>query len=1045
MNRPTPYLALALLALAAPILLAPAFPKPRSQGGTGSPNTWGEEMRTFFSPYYDLDTGSVVKTSLPSSTLAAAPTCNSTTANSLRNITDGIRGVWKCTGTAWVSVTGYADVRDFATGGAGTSGSPWTGWITDMSALPTNTHVKISGYASTATTLVVKNGWTLSGHGKSNSRIVYTGTGDAVQINNTINGSTAAHVVIEQLTVESTNGSPGTVAGNIVDQSGSFVAIRDVQVIGNRYGIIYDQTEVSSIDRVVFESQSKAGLWLVNGSDHAATASPYFTNRIVVRDSQFNLTGAGTYHIIDDGGAAHLFEGNNFNGAVSAARFAAVTDLTFTNNEVEGATGTMILFERTTERLGTAVSAGTVATFKDNTANPASAQSFINIASGSTLNTLILLGNNIGTSSAAAIVGGSGLGNAVAIGNYHAGATMFATQGVLHFEQGALDPTTIKGETILKRTSAGGTTVDISQGSATGYPLSVTPGADTTYAAITVTSADRATNSWRVFGDGSTLQSGPVGLGSYTIATLPSAGTAGRLARVTDGARGIWMDNGTEWIKINPNIDPKDFGVRGDGTTDDTANLLLAWGAAQTTGRELHLGPGTFRVCDDGVTAQTYGIFYTSSYVVKMRGAGKESTFLSNCGTLGAMVRLNGGYSELSDLTIDQNGSTGKALQVFSQHSKVRDVLIRDQGGASVFAWTVDGSTLSDFENVIISTSTNGLDIGPTTATNYNNYRNITIESCDGDYGLRINTGSGIKFYGIHFEDHGTCTDSNPIYIVASNDIELNGLTAEWKTGTTLTANGYIMVDNVNTLSLRDCYLDHASSASESLLYVSHASTRNISVDSCYVRSTRTGMTFATTANGFIGLHLDKITTIWTSAATGVNNTGAITDETIAGWTDSSGASSHTIDAVNFFGTNIAGNIAITSRADQSCFGCTGTISGTGAAALSRIGSTASISTLSVPGSLNIGAGASILNVLSASATLDFDLSAATTHDLTVTVTGSASGDVCSVGVPNGSITADTLFWCWVSASNTATVRAMRTAGTPNPASGTFRVMVTRF
>jgi hypothetical protein len=88
---------------------------------------------------------------------------------------------------------------------------------------------------------------------------------------------------------------------------------------------------------------------------------------------------------------------------------------------------------------------------------------------------------------------------------------------------------------------------------------------------------------------------------------------------------------------------------------------------------------------------------------------------------------------------------------------------------------------------------------------------------------------------------------------------------------------------------------------------------------------------------------------------------------------------------------------------------------------------------------------AQITRILSATATLDFDLTSVTSQDLTVTVTGAAVGDVVSLGVPHGSVTADTLFFGWVSASNTVTVRAMRIAGTPNPASGTFRVQVTKF
>lgn len=69
---------------------------------------------------------------------------------------------------------------------------------------------------------------------------------------------------------------------------------------------------------------------------------------------------------------------------------------------------------------------------------------------------------------------------------------------------------------------------------------------------------------------------------------------------------------------------------------------------------------------------------------------------------------------------------------------------------------------------------------------------------------------------------------------------------------------------------------------------------------------------------------------------------------------------------------------------------------------------------------------------------LDFDLTASVSQDKTVTAPGAVLGVPVMLGVPNGSVTADTLFWAWVSATDTITVRAMRIAGTPNPATGAF-------
>lgn len=79
---------------------------------------------------------------------------------------------------------------------------------------------------------------------------------------------------------------------------------------------------------------------------------------------------------------------------------------------------------------------------------------------------------------------------------------------------------------------------------------------------------------------------------------------------------------------------------------------------------------------------------------------------------------------------------------------------------------------------------------------------------------------------------------------------------------------------------------------------------------------------------------------------------------------------------------------------------------------------------------------------LTGSATLDFPSTAAgAVSDLTITVTGAATGDCVAIGVPNGSLTATATFWGWVSAANTVTIRYSPKA-IENPPSGTFKVTV---
>jgi hypothetical protein len=83
---------------------------------------------------------------------------------------------------------------------------------------------------------------------------------------------------------------------------------------------------------------------------------------------------------------------------------------------------------------------------------------------------------------------------------------------------------------------------------------------------------------------------------------------------------------------------------------------------------------------------------------------------------------------------------------------------------------------------------------------------------------------------------------------------------------------------------------------------------------------------------------------------------------------------------------------------------------------------------------------------LTGSATLDFpSTTTLLSADLTIAVTGAADGDVVSLGVPNAAVNANTSYSAWVSSANTVTVRFNNySVGTVNPASGSFKVFVTK-
>jgi hypothetical protein len=94
---------------------------------------------------------------------------------------------------------------------------------------------------------------------------------------------------------------------------------------------------------------------------------------------------------------------------------------------------------------------------------------------------------------------------------------------------------------------------------------------------------------------------------------------------------------------------------------------------------------------------------------------------------------------------------------------------------------------------------------------------------------------------------------------------------------------------------------------------------------------------------------------------------------------------------------------------------------------------------------VTIGAsGTAISSIIDATATLDFDLTAVVVEDKTITVTGAALNDDVVIGVPHGSITTTSVYFGWVSAADTVTIRCRTAAAGENPASGTFSATVVK-
>ena len=145
------------------------------------------------------------------------------------------------------------------------------------------------------------------------------------------NASNSAYITVSDLAIEMIHASNQGAA--FWDNCGTYITLRDCVFSYGKYGVVFDQTEVSGIYTCSFGAQTGAGLWLVTGGDVTPGNLGGFTNQISVdHNCQFD-EGGTAYAVVDDGGDSHLFGNNNYNGG--GLRFAGVGNLTVIGGEYE--------------------------------------------------------------------------------------------------------------------------------------------------------------------------------------------------------------------------------------------------------------------------------------------------------------------------------------------------------------------------------------------------------------------------------------------------------------------------------------------------------------------------------------------------------------------------------------------------------------------------------------------------------------------------------------------------------------------------------------
>ena len=115
--------------------------------------------------------------------------------------------------------------------------------------------------------------------------------------------------------------------------------------------------------------------------------------------------------------------------------------------------------------------------------------------------------------------------------------------------------------------------------------------------------------------------------------------------------------------KLGESVSVKDFGAKGDGTTDDTVAINAAL-ASLTSGGIVFMPAGTYK---------TTGSIVVGNNAVTLQGYGKQNTIIKPVGTFDA-IQVNGtsfnswaDARSVRDLTIDgSNGCTGNGLSIIN-------------------------------------------------------------------------------------------------------------------------------------------------------------------------------------------------------------------------------------------------------------------------------------------------------------------------------------------------------------------------------------------
>lgn len=252
---------------------------------------------------------------------------------------------------------------------------------------------------------------------------------------------------------------------------------------------------------------------------------------------------------------------------------------------------------------------------------------------------------------------------------------------------------------------------------------------------------------------------------SLAAASFPSAGTLGRIGYESDGIRGLYVDQGTQWVHLGGSIaNVKMFGALGAGGSDDTTAIQAALAAANV----VYFPPGTYQI----TSALT-----VSNKSVKLIGAGRNISIIRQV-TAGA----NGlTYSSTADTdTLEVTGLTFQAgvaaagTAIAASYTAVASsVYDRVRIHNCAFLWQTAGSHYW----------TNGIQFTDV----WNSHVDHNLFGLKPPVGQTFNAGAGVKLLG----ESNDCTISSNRFYHCQYGVSVGGTTE----GVTVFDNAMVSVD----------------------------------------------------------------------------------------------------------------------------------------------------------------------------------------------------------------------------------------------------------